>query len=374
MQAYPRHLSKSSGELSEAERLKIQLMAEGLRVDPSAEQELSQGGRVPLTIHEYATTGGVTLVLGDRLYLNAPFDEWWCEQATASLHFDRSRECYFIRYSGGELPVTALPLPGYLESRDDQGRLVRDTAMSHTDRVRLSPVDGCAYTCRFCDLADKKYTLRPVDQLLASLDVAASDTMLPVRHVLISGGTPGRRHEPHYDDAVLAVTAASSLQVDVMLTPRADASYIDRYVASGVHGFALNIEVFDDKVAARVIPEKQRLGKDVFARNIERAVEATGGGGRVRSLILIGLEDLETTLEGVEFIAALGADPVLSPFRPAQGTALHRHAPPPADFLERLYLEAREIAARHGVKLGPRCIPCQHNTLTFPDDASYYFS
>ena len=124
-----------------------------------------------------------------------------------------------------------------------------------------------------------------------------------------------------------------------------------------------------------MIPEKQRLGKKVFAENLERAVAATGGEGRVRSLILIGLEDLETTLEGVEFIASLGADPVLSPFRPSQGTALHRQAPPRSDFLERVYLEAREIAVRHGVKLGPRCIPCQHNTLTFPDDgASYYFS
>lgn len=359
--------------LSEGERLKIRLVAEGVHVDESAVQELSQGGRIPLSIHEYATTGGVTLVLDGGLYLNAPFDEWWCDRATSSLHYDASRG-YILRYSEGETPVTVLPLPGYLEATDNRGRLVRDSAMSHADRVRLSPIDGCAYTCQFCDLAGKQYTLRPAEQLLVSLAVAVEDTKLPVRHVLISGGTPGRKHQPYFDDAVLTVAAASTLPLDVMLTPRADTSYIDRYVENGVHGFALNLEVFDDELARKVIPEKHRLGKEVFANNLARAVEATGGEGRVRSLILAGLEDLQSTLQGVELIAGLGADPVLSPFRPSAGTALHRVEPPGVDFLERVYLEAKEIVERHGVELGPRCIPCQHNTLTFPVGAGYYFS
>lgn len=361
------------GSLSQGERLKIRLIADGVHIDPSAARELSQGGRVPLSIHEYATTGGVTLVLDGGLYLNAPFDEWWCDRATSSLHFDTSRG-YFLRHYEGETPVEVLPLPSYLETTDDQGRHVRDTAMSHADRVRLSPIDGCAYTCRFCDLAGKPYTLRPPEQLLASLAVAVEDTALPVRHVLMSGGTPGRKHHSHFDAAVAAVAAASPLPLDVMVTPREDASYIDRYVENGVHGFALNLEVFDDQVARKVIPEKHRLGQEVFAHNLARAVAATGGEGRVRSLILAGLEDLQSTLQGVELIAGLGADPVLSPFRPSERTALHRVEPPPVDFLERLYLEAREIVERYGVKLGPRCIPCQHNTLTFPDGAGYYFS
>ena len=38
-------------------------------------------------------------------------------------------------------------------------------------------------------------------------------------------------------------------------------------------------------------------------------------------------------------------------------------------------LSTANIVERYGVKLGPRCIPCQHNTLTFPDDSgAYYYS
>ncbi len=93
----------------------------------------------------------------------------------------------------------------------------------------------------------------------------------------------------------------------------------------------------------------------------------TGGAGRVRSLLLVGLEPARSTLDAVDFIAALGADPVLSPFRPAEGTELARVRPSSASLMEDVHAEAHSIAQRHAVRLGPRCIPCMHNTVTFPD-------
>ncbi len=35
-------------------------------------------------------------------------------------------------------------------------------------------------------------------------------------------------------------------------------------------------------------------------------------------------------------------------------------------------MRALDVVERHGVKLGPRCIACQHNTLTFPDASGAY--
>ena len=45
-----------------------------------------------------------------------------------------------------------------------------------------------------------------------------------------------------------------------------------------------------------------------------------------------------------------------------------------ADYLERIYLKARDICDRGGVHLGPGCKPCMHNTLTFPDPNSIQFA
>jgi len=63
----------------------------------------------------------------------------------------------------------------------------------------------------------------------------------------------------------------------------------------------------------------------------------------------------------------------LSPFRPDPSTPLRKESPPGVRFLIEAYERGAEIANNHSVKLGPRCIPCHHNTLTFADESGRYF-
>ncbi|HEX4805899.1 MAG TPA: radical SAM protein, partial [Conexibacter sp.] len=272
-------------------------------------------------------------------------------------------------------------LPGYLDAVDAHGDRVAETTMSHADRIRVSPIAGCAYDCRFCDLAADRYRTREPAQILAGIDVALADRSLPPRHLLISGGSParGERHLAYFDEAcrrivrhVRAATAAwpEPFEIDIMMSARADGpGFVDRMVDEGVTGFSLNVEVFDERHAMERMPLKHRFARPHLAATIARAVERLGAGsGRVRSLIIPGLEPPEETLRGVEWLASLGCSPVISPFRPARGTALAREAPVDPELLRELLREARAIAARTGVPLGPRCVPCQHNTLTLPWD------
>lgn len=359
--------------LSPIQNLKISLLSRGIRIEKEAEIRISVNGKVPLSIHEYATTGGVTLKLDNEIFINAPFGEWYCDPE-AVLTLNKSTHEFEVMYRGETYSANVLPLPGYLEARDSKGNLIRDVVMSHADRARLSPISGCAFSCKFCNLAGQKYIRKPVDQVLEGYEVALADELLPARHGMLSGGTPSKRDYGYIDEVFEQVIRHSRRRVDVMMAPR-DGDIIDRLVNWGVYGFAINIEVFDEETAHRIVPQKDRLGHELFTRSIERAVQLTGGNGRVRSLILVGLESEETTLAGVEFLARLGCDPVLSPFRPALGTPLERVLPPSSAILERTYLKSLEIVEKHGVKLGPRCIPCQHNTLTFPDGSpKYYYS
>jgi uncharacterized radical SAM superfamily protein len=365
----------SSKELTLAQQLKISCLSRGIRITREAENQLSEGGKVPLSIHEYATTGGITLKLEGDIYVNAPFDEWYCDNPEATLAVDKTTGGYVVYFRGEVFPAHVLPLPGYLEVRDSHGRLVRESVMSHADRARLSPISGCSFSCKFCDSSIRsKYTPKPVDQLLEALVVALRDIRLPVKHVLISGGTPKPRDYDYFDEVCEKVIRSTDLPVDVMMWPRPD-NIIERLTEWGIHGYALNLEIYNEEIARQLVPQKRRYGISLYARAIERALQLTGGKGRVRSLILVGLEPEEQTLAGVEFLASLGCDPVLSPFRPAPGTPLQNMRPPSPELLERVYLESLDIVARYGVKLGPRCIPCQHNTLTFPDGSpAYYYS
>ena len=115
------------------------------------------------------------------------------------------------------------------------------------------------------------------------------------------------------------------------------------------------------------LPAKAKRTGPGFEATLEAVVDAAGPG-RVRSLIVTGLEPLAHTLRGIAWLAERGCDPVLSPFRPAPGTRLDTRPPPSDEELAQLLIEARAIVADSGVVLGPRCIPCQHNTLSFPSD------
>lgn len=345
--------------------IKTSCFANGIRITQAAESRLSEGGRVPLSIHEYATTGGVTIELEGGVYVNAPFDEWFCKAPEVVLDIGEGQNGFVVRLGREEVPARMLRLPGYLGSLDAAGRPISDVAMSHGDRIRLSPVGGCAYACKFCDIPGKRYVMHPIEQVLAALEGARHDKALPTRHLLISGGTPLLRDEDSFLRTCATVAREARMPVDVMMTPREDVSSIDRLADDGIDGFALNLEIFDPETASKHAAHKAKLGRDVLAQNIARAVECTGGKGRVRSLIVVGLEGLEATLEGVEFIARLGCDPVLSPFRPAAGTRLSHVHPPTVEFLDAVYDGAVDIASAYGTMVGPRCVPCQHNTVSF---------
>jgi Radical SAM superfamily len=368
-------IEASRSAMTTTQLLKISSFSRGMLIDESAFARISLGGKVPITLHEYATTGGVTIVADGNVYINAPFDEWYCNAPEAVLSYEAQDDRFTVSFRGERIAVETVPLPGYLDFEDPAGRPVIEVAMSHGDRLRLSPIDGCSLDCRFCDMAAKRYVKRSAEQLLTAVKIARADPVLPVRHVLVSGGAPSRRDTDYFDNVLGAIVEGAGIPVDVMMVAREDTHWIDRLVDLGVYGFSINLEIYDERTAAENIRLKSRIGRSTLARNLERAVELTGGRGRVRSLIVVGLEPIETTLAGVEYLAGLGCDPVLSPFRPAAGTGLTNLAPPTAAYLEELYVGSLEIAERHGVKLGPRCIPCQHNTLTFPDgSADYYFS
>ena len=351
------------------ERIKISCLSRGLRVTPEAMAVLVGSQGPTLTLHEYPTTGGLTVELPGEVYLNAPFDETFCGDAEVRLETDGAGALALVLGADLAPVLRVLPLPGYLEDRDSQGRLVREVTMSHVDRVRVSPVTGCVYDCGFCDFPGMKYGLRSPRQLVEGLRIAQVDPVLPVRHVLISGGSPARTHYGAFEEVVWAVVAASSLPVDLMMSPMVgNLDFLDRMVACGLAGFAINLELHSPEAGLTAMGGKYRATRSQFAETVGRAVKLLGAGGRVRSLIIPGLEPMEETLRGVEALAALGCHPTLSPFRPAAGTRLAGQPPPSAAFLSEVLDRSRAIVARHGVRLGPDCVPCQHNTLAFPWD------
>ena len=141
---------------------------------------------------------------------------------------------------------------------------------------------------------------------------------------------------------------------------------------------SVNLEVSDPARALKITPNKARkLGRQHYLDYIEVAVEAFGVGF-VQSLMVFGddVEPLESTLRGVRDLVERGCLLVLSPFRPDPNTPMAKRGarPPSVDDMKRAWEGTLAVCATVGgpIKPGPRCIPCHHNTLTFPDGSNFY--
>jgi hypothetical protein len=361
--------------LTEIQKLKVRLLAEGMTISETARRRLTEmaDGR-PLTLADYATTSGIPLRLPGEIWVNAPFhkNDSRAQVSPSRWVLDVSKDCFIVRLGALAYPADPTPVPAYAGKCSSTGEPYSHYGLTHTDRVRVSPVSGCSCSCAFCDLPrTHSYSLRPAALLIETINCALNDPVLSARHVLVSGGTPqGEDFGDLLKTYVEVLGAFPSVPVDIMMLAIPEVVDLDLLHARGANEVVINIELFDSEARHRLMPQKNRVSKEQCLKFIERAVATFGA--KVRSLLIVGLEPMEETLRGVEALAERGCEPVLSPFRPHPSTPMAAHPPASYDFMCELYERAVDVAARHGAKLGPKCVACQHNTLTFADGSDYY--
>ncbi len=351
-------------------QLKISLMSHGVKFTPAAHSYLSGDEDKPLSLFDYVTTSGLVLILPGNIYANANFREEFCRQSENMLDYE---DRLMLRSPHGDVEVACMPVPSYYNRTLPSGRPVTEVIMTHADRMRISPIRGCNNRCQFCDLGTAfPYQKAEFEDLDEALRIALADEDSSPKHLLISGGTPKKEDEPFLDTAYRRIIRNCPVPVDVMLAPRDNHRILEQLLEWGCHGLAINMEINDENLASRIMPEKYRIGKRNYLKFIEKAVQLFGKG-KVRSCIILGLEPEESTLEGVRLLTELGCDPVLSTFKPLKGTALEQVQPPSPALQQSLYTKTESITVDYNVVPGPRCIPCQHNALAFPLDGGEYF-
>jgi hypothetical protein len=360
-------------ELSKAQDIKLRILAEGLSVSDSAKSWVRERSlNSELSSADYASTSGIILKLDDDVWVNAPYSEHnanFASEARSTLDCDGGG--LFVVSDGETVRAEYCLQPEYHKHKIVDA-VDEFLVVTHGDRTRLSPMNGCSMSCRFCNIPFEvkpdRYHLFPADSCIAALSAAVNDSIQPAQHILVSGGTPRKQdresHRQLYKDVLAAFP---DIPIDIMMVPVPGILDIPELKASGVNEISINVEIYDETIAKRIARQKYDYGRDYYLDFIEQATE-TLGAGRVRSMLLVGLEPMESTLIGVKAIAERGGVPVLSPFRPDPATPLKDTTPPSYEMLRVTYLRAREIAAGFDMALGPKCPPCTHNTLSFAED------
>lgn len=370
-------------ELTHAQRLKFLLLAGGASVTAEAVERLDAivgGGE--WSPADYASTKGLIVRLEDDVWVNMPVERYNPAVASgSSILFDVDDDGFFVAGHGMYSRAQYWRPPAYLGAQASNGRPIKNFVVGHGDRVRLSPTIGCAMTCDFCNIPfDDTYAgLKPVDVMIDALRTAFADPVQPAQHILISGGTPGPPHVAGLREVYeRVIDEFPGRLVDIMMVPVPGLFDLPHLDALGLHQISVNLEIFDETVAARIMRHKHRQGREYYLDFLEFAAGVLGPG-RVRSMLMVGLEPMESTLEGVRALLDRGCVPVLSPFLPdpvtpmvrqpfelLTGSGIMSHRPPSAEYSLEVFLRASEIAAEYGTTLGPDCVPCMHNTMTLP--------
>lgn len=357
--------------------LKIRLMQQGAIFTPAARSMMCHDQFGAISFSDYATTSGVVTILDKQVYVNIPVKF----QGTPFL-IDRSDTEFFLSYQGRLLPVSVqiIPPPAYALDvvRLDDKTPVRELVMTHADRARLSPVHGCSYHCSFCTCNMPSYQENSCEQLEKALQIALADPYNVPKHILISGGTPRETLESYRwlnEIYYYFPNHYPQFDFDVMLSPRgmlpgqtSDQGY-DEFLhflfdECGVKTLSINLELYNDALRDRYIPEKHSVGKENYYRFIRQAVTIFGAES-IRSSLVVGLESVEDTLQGVRSLVNCGCLPVLSAFIPAPGTDAAGYPAPSVELLLDVVTQSAQIAADANTQLGPLCRPCTHNSLTF---------
>ena len=349
--------------------LKVGLLANGINLTSSANSVASKGSRYLQQVRSGASNG-LDIVLPLGFWVNVPVTK----QATEyTLDFLDGTYRITIKYKNDYVPVAVVPKPLFYDDITTTGHMMKYIGQMSGDRIGFGLTNGCYFwkeerRCQFCSIGtntSEEVGKKNFNDIIEVLSKATADPVMPAKHVLISGGTL------HHDDwgvssfqkIITNIKHEFNLPIYLMAVPPQEKVSYSELCEAGVTEMAMNLEIFSDTIAQEIIPGKRNLiGKAKYLQALTYA-RRHWGRKQVRSLLVVGLEPLGTTLDGVRAILDAGGTPVLSVFRPLVGSKLENHPRPKVEFLLELYDKAVQICESYGATLGPECSACKNNIL-----------
>lgn len=355
--------------------LKFKLFFYGVNIDASTLETLnSKGYRVPAIIRTGASYG-IESIVNNSLYVNIPINK------ESPIHMVETLDTLIMDdNSTCAIKILKHPISVSLEKN---GVLIENVGKICFDRLGITLYSGCSFKeknkgCKFCGIDNapsfNTHYLMDSDDLVFVLKTAFDVPNNEIKHILLSGGVlPGEE----YGAAIFAEAAQTiktinpKLSVSAMLPPPEKDSTLQMLITAGIDEISINLEIMDRDYRQRLIPGKEEIGMDRYFKALEYLSNHLPKFG-ARSILMGGIEPLESTLNGVEELCKRGVMPIISHYR-TLGVRLPSFVANEEDMYD-LWESASNIADKYGMVIGPTCIPCQSNVIALPvgDNFRYY--
>lgn len=371
-------------------RLKISLLVQGVNISTEAEEFLKRtGGFRPATnnaidIKLYVNVYVHNKLLRKDLIVNTPTDIKFVEFSPFDIRLNNDK-LYLFYYDKmiseiGAYSVDPVSVEknsnGEVKERFTSGKHARsvpysEVAFLSTDRLRVHLTNKCIYKknnqgCQFCNIKANLdvFELENIEEVVAEYCRRSGEINL--RHFLVGGQTAPDSESDKIAEIIKIIRRhAPYAQIYCMVIPYSNDTIKKMYNA-GMNQLSCNVEVFDDDIAVSLMPGKRLMKKAYYLQQLKFATTLLGRRGNVRSMVIVGLEPMESLMAGIEEFTKNGIEPILSIFRPLPGTMLEQKEAPSMMWLADVYEKAQQVCKQHNLRLGPDCENCQNNTLALP--------
>lgn len=347
------------------EYIKFALLNHGMTLSTEALMLASTRG----TIRE-AVFDAIDIVIFNGVYVNVPIN---CKYVSLSpFTIDVIDNRFILFWEEIEICEVLISfMPNELVNKMTRSGVPYDAIINlANDRIRINPAPVCIYKlqkkqCKFCNLPTENITYG-IDDIKEVIDYCLEN--VDFEHFLIGGGTYSLNGGW---DIILNITryirAKCNKNIYLMSIPPKENSVLDELKAAGITEVAFNLEMFDRKLAADLMPGKGSIQLSQYMSTFKHSIKLWGKTGCVRSLLIYGFDSDDIFLDGIEQLCCLGVEPIISIFRPLENTELIIQNPPATADIITIYQESQKIAQRYSLILGPDCPQCQNNTLSYTE-------
>lgn len=340
---------------------KIMLLNHGVRISTRAiKRSLDNGG---LNFEEFEA---VDMVINKQIYVSVPYKTKFSYLSPFEVDISESGQYELLFWDNPLAHITLRYNDPTAMCRTKSGIPYGDIAYLGNDRLRVYHRTGCFFKdnkigCTFCDIESNEISFT-FDDMKEVVDTYKSAQ--GIRHYLIGGGSAC----PDSDFSGIIQLATyikdtTHKPIYLMSLPPKKTSILAKLKEAGITEVAFNLELFDRKLAQTYMPGKGQIPLDTYKMAFEEATRLWGKNGNVRTIFIVGLEPKESLLSGIEWACKLGVSPILSLFKPIEGTELSYLLPPSDAEIMDIYVSAINICNKYGIELGPSCHYCEDNTL-----------
>jgi hypothetical protein len=338
--------------------LKLELMTQGLRLSEGLKELSTNPGP-----SAFATSYELDLVLPEGTVATVPVHPKFTQDSPYTL--EKTPEGHRIQADGETVPVSLIAPPKFYAQSTENGVPLGQFATMHGSYLALSPISECEFLgsadrCSFCSLEGTRPgggSRVPVEDVVEAIRLARQER--PIHMVYLSVGyIDGPDSGVHaLEPYVRAIKKAFNLLIAVDALPPVEDAWIDRTYAMGVDSVSYNLEIFGPDEFQKNCPGPARiLGRDRFLSALSYATTVFNPGAVVCHLI-VGLEAISNTLDGIDELVGRGVVPVLPVFRPFKGIDLRQSdesdtQPISTEELGQVYAHLYNQLRKHDIPMG----------------------